>query len=274
MDHELDRDVAVEATGRGEYAARLGDGWLVGGGLNGGYLVAVVGSAVRAHLADHGLPDPLSVSSYFLSPSVPGPATVRLRVLRTSRSRATVAASLLQEQDGAEVERISVLATYADLGALPEEVDRQLAQPAITPVDRCVDMVAEAPDPAMVPPLMRRLGTRLDPTYAGWAIGKPSGAGVVQGWFRLADDRPLDGLALLLAVDALPPATFDLGRPGWAPTIELTTHVRAAPAPGWAHVRHETRTVGGGYFEEDCGVWDSTGRLVAQSRQLALLPRG
>ena len=274
MEHEFDRDVAVEARGPDAYTTTLGDGWLVGGGVNGGYLVAVVGNAIRARLSDAGLPDPLSVSSYFLSPSVPGPAVVRLRVLRTSRSRATVAASLVQEQDGAEVERISVLATYADLGALPDQVDRQLARPEITSVEQCVDLVAGAPDPAMVPPLMRRLDTRIDPAYVGWAVGKPSGAGVVQGWFRLADDRPLDGLALLLAVDALPPATFDLGRPGWAPTIELTTHVRAAPAPGWAHLRHETRTVAGGYFEEDCGVWDSTGRLVAQSRQLALLPRG
>ncbi len=80
-------------------------------------------------------------------------------------------------------------------------------------------------------------------------------------------------MALLLVVDALPPVTFDLGLPGWAPTLELTAHVRARPAEGWAIVRHATRNISGGHFEEDCEVWDSGGRLVAQSRQLALIPR-
>jgi hypothetical protein len=76
-----------------------------------------------------------------------------------------------------------------------------------------------------------------------------------------------------MVVDALPPVTFDLGMPGWAPTLELTAHVRARPAPGWLKVRHATRNLAGGMFEEDCEVWDSTGRLVAQSRQLARQPR-
>ncbi len=51
-------------------------------------------------------------------------------------------------------------------------------------------------------------------------------------------------------------------------------HVRAVPAPGWLKVSHRTRNVAGGMFEEDCEVWDSSGRLVAQSRQLAMQPRG
>ena len=70
-----------------------------------------------------------------------------------------------------------------------------------------------------------------------------------------------------MVCDALPPVTFDLGRPGWAPTLELTVHVRAVPAPGWLKVSHRTRNVAGGMFEEDCEVWDSAGRLVAQSRR-------
>jgi len=96
---------------------------------------------------------------------------------------------------------------------------------------------------------------------------------MLQAWFRLNDDREPDPLALLLAVDVLPPVTFALGRMGWAPTLALTAHVRALPAPGWLRLRHETHNLAGGMFEEDCEVWDSAGRLVAQSRQLARQPR-
>jgi hypothetical protein len=120
---------------------------------------------------------------------------------------------------------------------------------------------------------MERFDMRLDPACVGWAVGEPSGRGLLQAWFRLADGRDPDPVQLLMVLDALPPVTFDLGHPGWAPTIELTAHVRAVPAPGWLKVSHRTRNVAGGMFEEDCEVWDSAGRLVAQSRQLARFPR-
>lgn len=45
-DYELDRGIAVERTAPGEYAAHLDSGWVVGGGVNGGYLLAV--SATRS----------------------------------------------------------------------------------------------------------------------------------------------------------------------------------------------------------------------------------
>ena len=273
MDFELDRGTAVRATGPGEYAAELDPGWVVGGGLNGGYLLAVIGHAIRTELEDSGQPDPISVSSYFLTPTVPGPAVVRVRRIRAGGQRSTVAASLVQQQDGAEVERITVLAVYGSLDRMPAEVERQIPPPVLPPVADCVEARHAPEEVRRVAPLLERFGTRLDPAYVGWAVGEPSRTGLIQGWFKLVDDRPLDPIALLLVVDALPPVTFDLGLPGWAPTLELTAHVRARPAPGWAIVRHATRNISGGQFEEDCEVWDSTGRLVAQSRQLALLPR-
>jgi hypothetical protein len=272
-DYELDRGIVIEPTTAGEYSAELDAGWVVGGGLNGGYLLAVLGNAIRAELAATGQPDPISMSAYFLTPSAPGPAFVRVRTVRTGGRRSTVAASLVQVEAREEVERITALAVYGDLDALPDRIERQLAPPDLPPLEACVETRFAPEEVRRIAPLLERFGTRLDPAYAGWAVGEPSGSGVIQGWFRFVDDRPLDPVSLLLVVDALPPVTFDLGLPGWAPTLELTAHVRARPAPGWAIVRHATRTVGGGHFEEDCEVWDSRGTLVAQSRQLALLPR-
>jgi acyl-coenzyme A thioesterase PaaI-like protein len=287
---EFDRGVALQDKGDGVFAASLDAGWVVGGGVNGGYLLAVIGNAIRAALSGSGLDkldhrgqlddrgqvdhrDPLSVSAYYLSATRPGPAVVRTRVLRRGRSTSTVAATLSQLHDGVEVDRISTLATYADLNRSSDDVRTTLVEPVLAPLEHCIP-TAEAPaDFKKIAPLLDRFATRLDPGSIGWAVGKPSGNGLIQGWFRLADGRPLDSLALLMVVDALPPVTFDLGMPGWAPTLELTVHVRAKPAPGWAKVKHYTRNMAGGYFEEDCEVWDSSGRLVAQSRQLAAQPR-
>jgi hypothetical protein len=282
MTFELDRGIAVTACGDGSYAADLDPGWLVGGGLNGGYLLAVVGNAVRDRLSASGHVDPFTVSAHYLSASVPGPATVETELVRAGGRFSTVAATLVQHVDGVRVPRISTLATYGDLDAAhdaetdaaAEALHLALPVPDLPPRDQCVSTSDASEEVRRMAPLLERFGTRLDPESAMWAIGKPSRKGVIQGWFELADHRPLDPIALLMVVDALPPVTFDLGMPGWAPTLELTAHVRAKPAPGWAVVRHCTRTVAGGLFEEDCEVWDSTGRLVAQSRQLALQPRG
>lgn len=281
MTSEFDRGIAVTELPDGAFAADLDPGWVVGGGVNGGYLLAVVGNAVRSRLAGSGHVDPFSVSAHYLSASVPGPATIETEVVRSGGRFSTVAATLVQHIDGVRVPRISTLATYGDLDsahdagtdAAADALHLALPVPDLPPLEECV-VSSDAPrDVKLVAPLLDRFATRLDPASAMWAIGKPSRRGLIQGWFALADHRPLDPIALLLVVDALPPVTFDLGMPGWAPTLELTAHVRAKPAPGWAAVRHYTRTVAGGLFEEDCEVWDSTGRLVAQSRQLALQPR-
>jgi hypothetical protein len=47
--------------------------------------------------------------------------------------------------------------------------------------------------------------------------------------------------------------------------------LRGLPAPGWLLVQARTRLLADGWFDEEATAWDSTGRLVAQSRQLALV---
>jgi acyl-CoA thioesterase len=128
------------------------------------------------------------------------------------------------------------------------------------------------PTETIPPPFMGKVEVRLHPGLAGF---EPlPGAPRVTGWFRFRDREPVDTLGLLVAVDAFPPTAFFADLPiAWVPTLELTTHVRARPAPGWFACSFSTRFISGGFLEEDGEVWDATGRLVAQSRQLALLPR-
>jgi acyl-CoA thioesterase len=55
--------------------------------------------------------------------------------------------------------------------------------------------------------------------------------------------------------------------------VQLQVLVRALPAPGWCLVEASSSEISGGWVDEDYRIWDSTGRLVAQSRQLARAPR-
>ncbi|MFE9837497.1 thioesterase family protein [Streptomyces sp. NPDC005551] len=271
-DSEFDRDTAVTLREPGVYDVDLSAGWTIINAVNGGYLLAVLGRALGDALPH---PHPFTISAHYLTASQPGPAVVRTDVVRTGRTLSTGQASLFQRDDeGREVERIRVLASYGDLGALPEDVRTTARPPAIPPMEQCF---GPEDGPAPVPgssAITDRLMLKLDPSTLGWALGSPSGKGEMRAWFGLADGRDADPFSLLLAVDALPPTAFELGLSGWVPTVELTAHVRCLPAPGPLRVSITTRNLAGGYLEEDAEVWDSADRLVAQSRQLARVRLG
>ncbi|AWL40726.1 thioesterase family protein [Streptomyces halstedii] len=271
-DSEFDRDTAVTLREKGVYDAELSAGWTIIQAVNGGYLLAMLGRALSDALPHS---DPFSVSAHYLTASSPGPAVIRTQTVRTGRTLSTGQASLFQyAEDGTEVERIRVLATYGDLDGLTDEVRTSAEPPAIPPREDCL---GPGDGPAPIPgssAITERLDIKLDPATVGWAVGAPSGKGEMRGWFGLADGRDPDPFSLLLTVDALPPTAFELGLKGWTPTIELTTHIRCRPAPGPLRVSITTRNLAGGFLEEDADVWDSAGRLVAQSRQLARAPRG
>ena len=271
---ELDRALQLVTEGDGRYAAQLDDGWTIGHAVNGGLLLALLGRALQGTIGSEGHPDPLAISAYYLSAAGPGPASLVTEQVRAGRTMATGQASIWQPgPDGAPVERVRALATYGDLAALPGDVRTSAAPPELPEPDACVSAAMAPKGSAGDLPFLDRFDMRLDPATVGWALGEPSHRGVIQGWVRMADGREPDPLMLLLAVDTLPPVTFDLGLAGWAPTLELSAHVRALPAPGWLRVRVSTRNFAGGLLEEDAEVWDSADRLVAQSRQLARAPQ-
>lgn len=273
------RKAAAEDGSSTTYTGALSGDWSIGAAVNGGAVLSVIGSALSDLLGqDQGgdgddpgprHPDPLSVSAVYLAPVIDGPCAIRIEVLRRGGRTSVASATLAQEG----VDRARVLATYTDLDLWQGETLLAGEQPAIPAPADCFgkEMAPSGGPPA--PPLTDRLDLRFDPDCLGWAMGAPSRRGMLQAQIALADGRDWDALSLLLAADALLPTTMDMGMRGWAPTVELTVHVRARPAPGYLHVRHATRFMTGGLFEEDAEVWDSAGTLVAQARQLAMTPR-
>ena len=242
-------------------------GWTIGGRPNGGYLLATMARAALAAVADvegppH--PHPVTASAHYLSSPDPGPAEVHVEVLRRGRRMSHARARLVR--DGAAcVEAMFTLGRH-DGTAEPWWTDAPVA--AMPPRDECVRVTGVGPSGVSLP-IMELVDIRLDPAVTGFSRGEPAGRGELRGWLAFADGRAADPLSLVFALDALPPATFDLAPTGWVPTLELTTYVRAVPARGPLRVRQRARLVEADLFDEVCDVWDSRGRLVAQGTQLA-----
>jgi len=269
-DYEFDRAISLSpGAGPEQLTGAVDDRWMIGNGVNGGLLMCLGASALKHRLDKDGLhPDPLALSAYFTLPTLPGPISLTTEVLRAGRTMSSGQVSLSQPgPDGSPIERMRALATFGDLSERLQPQVKMAAAPELPPPDECVTR-AFSPDYLAHSTLVSRMDLRLDPATAGWLHGKPSGQGLINGWLRFADGREPDVMSLLWALDALPPVAFDLGLFGWVPTLVFSAHLRARPAPGWLRVQLRTENVVGGLMEEDASIWDSTGHLVAMSRQL------
>lgn len=259
---DFDRATSVVPVGDGLWSASIHDGWDIHGNANGGYVMAIAASAMaRACGRSH----PVSVTMHYLSPATPGEVVVRTSIARDGRRFASVAATI--EREGTAIATAIGLFSATPPAGGP---DRHLQPPVETwtPFDSCPARPSDA-----APALMRRLDVRIEPEDAGF-VTAPTGRAVLRGWFAFADARPVDSLALLLAVDVFPPVAFNVvGEIGWMPTLELTVHVRGTPAPGPVRCEFTSSQIGPETFDENARVWDGAGRCVATSRQIALLPR-
>ncbi len=257
-------DSAVQPATTG-YSGEIKDGWGVAGNANGGYLMAI---AARAMGAASGKPHPVAINAHFLRPGSPGAVTVTTDLCKQGRRFTTMRGTL----SAGDKPLVELLGSFSDLAGIegPKRIDA--APPELPPPDQCVKSVSGPGGTA--PSLMSRVDLRLHPEDAGFMAGKPSGKPLFRGWLRLRDE-PIDAFGLLLAVDVFPPTIFNANLPiQWTPTVELSAHVRGIPVPGWLRCRFSTRFISGGMLEEDAEIWDESGRLVAQSRQLALTPQG
>lgn len=259
-------DAAIALSGEGPVFGALLDGrWDGQASTNGGFLLALAARAIGAVLP---FPDPVVVSGFFLRPGTPGPAEIRTEVIQAGRTTGFGQAGLYR--DGKQVLRVTAAYTDLDVAAARDSRSYAGGQPPDQPPPEECQVLHRV----IVPPitLVDRIEYRVAELPAWVTRTPPSGNPVYEGWMRFADGREPDLLSLPMFVDAVAPAALELGLRRMT-TVELTVHLRARPAPGWLAFRTLTRYLEGGYFEEDAEIWDSAGRLVAQSRQLALVLR-
>ncbi len=239
----------------------LDGSWSIGGKPHGGYLLQLMASA--AVDGDH--PHAMAVSAHYVSSPDAGAALLDVERLRTGRRISSTRVRL--SQDGTTRVEALVSSGHFDASAEPYWTSGHLPPTLPAPED-CPRSPSRAPN-GMVVGHLDHVDLRLDPATLGWALGQPGHKAEFRGWVRRGDGAAAEVGDLLVFADALPPVTFDLGLMGWVPTLELTVLVRGLPAPGWLRAVQRARLLQDGWLDEECELWDSSGRLVAQARQLA-----
>jgi hypothetical protein len=245
---------------RTSYDVELDAAWSIGTKPHGGYLLSTM--AGLALDEDH--PHPMAISAHYVASPDAGHATVEVERLRTGRRVASSRIRLAQDTI-----RVEALLSAGRWSPDAEIVLSTGTPPELPPVDDCPRAPAEGGRSGNRIGHLDHVEIRIDPATAMWAVGAPSGQAEVRAWIRRDDGNDPSLLDLIVFADALPPVTMDLGIKGWVPTLELTVLLRALPAPGWIRAVQRARLLQDGWLDEDCELWDSEGRLVAQARQLA-----
>ncbi len=267
MQSRFDRDTEPRPLGNGAFEVRIDRGWWVVRGPNGGYIAALLVRALERAVADAARMLRSLTVHYVRAPGE-GEARVETTLERAGRSVTTASARLLQ---GGQLQALA-LAAFA-LPRPSAELHHAL-RPEVPPHEAC------PPRSGSGIPIRERFELR-------FAIGPPPFDGPrsrearTGGWLRLAEPRPLDAALLVAYADAWPPSVFACSElpqlAGGIPTVDLTVHVRTPlPVPGLRAedpvlVAFRTREVSQGVLEEDGEIWSPDGRLLAHSRQLAIL---
>ncbi|AXX32385.1 thioesterase family protein [Actinosynnema pretiosum subsp. pretiosum] len=258
MRSEFDRATALTAAGDGTRTADLDPLWTVGGRPHGGYLLALLARAASSPTHPH----LLAISASFSKSPRLAPVQVEVEEIRAGRSLSQFRTRLTQ--DGT-----SCADALVTLGRLEDDEPWWTSVEQGGPAEEdCLLMPAQGPGGFPID-LLKVVEQRIEPAAAGFMRGEPARRGEITTWHRLADGADWDPLSLLVPLDPVPPISYDLGLTGWAPTIQMSAHVRRLPAPGPVRIRMVAGDVGGQRMDETAQAFDSRGRLVAHATQIA-----
>ncbi|MDY6998601.1 MAG: thioesterase family protein [Actinomycetota bacterium] len=265
--------MALTPAGDGAYDGLLNEHWTIGPKVHGGAMLALCANAARMHYAagsEAGAADgvePIAVSGNFLWAPDPGPMRVTATVRKRGRRIGLVDVEL--SQGG----RVAVRAAIT-MGVPEHHVPPLLSDNPVVP------LMTPEPPPALEPigPGHRMAdivhlahGCDIRPSLTTFERRSDGGPPLIEYWVRPRGVAP-DVLFALLCGDVSAPVTFGVDRFGWAPTVQLTAYLRATPADGWLRVLCTTTQIGQDWFDEDHIVVDCEGRIIVQTRQLALVP--
>ena len=254
------RDTAVTRVDDNHWRGALCQGWRIGEVPNGGYVLALAGRVLREALPHR---DPLAVNAFYLAPTVLGPIECQVELLRTGRNITHAALKMFQQGEL----KLQVTAAYTSLNRLQGESWSGKPRPPAPPWEECTPSGQEK-----VEFYRERVAVRLVSGVEVFSRKEPNGSGEFNGWIRHRDGADPDVISLLMFADAFAPPSFTIFGPlHWVPTVELTVQVRAHPSPGPLQARFYSRHLTRGVIEEDGEFWDSSGQLVAISRQTAKL---
>ncbi len=254
----------VERIGNNRFAANIDGDWSFGERVNGGYLQRMAAEAA-IQVVPHS--DPIAVTTDFLITAQGGHAELIAEPLRQGNSIDVVRVTMCQADQVVLVSSVVV----GTLDGKPADMDMSASADVPSP-DRCTRIESDTLRGRRLP-LMDRVEIRLAPECIPLLRGHGDGSFALRGWARLIHDDEPDPLGCLAIADAFPPVTFTLGRHGCAPTVQLTTYMRAKPVPGWLRGELRGRVLGGGWFDQDCTLRDTAGNVIAQSHQLVRVPR-
>lgn len=258
----------------GRYTGVIDPTWTIGPKVHGGTMVAASAAAATRWLtgSDPALAAmaPIAASSDFLGAPDPGEVEYAVRILKQGRQICLAHTDLLQNGR-------TLVRTSFTFGHLDDGEPRWAGPGTDMPAEPTADALIYTPDSPMgkIVHVGRAAHVALDPRWAEFLNGG-TGDPRLRLWIRPlggdeSDPRVRAAFAMM-AADMSPPVPMNLGHFGWSPTVQMTTYLRRVPAPGWLRVVATSREVGGRMFDEDQLVIDSTGAVVAQSRQLALIP--
>lgn len=228
-------------------------------------MLALCANAART--ACGGAVEPIAVSGSFLSaPEVGG---VRLTTSMRKRGRRISVADVELSQGGRTA--VHAVITLAEPeGHVPPLLSAHPAAERMPP-EPPPQVASIGPGHPMAEIVNLARGCDIRPVLEAQRPRADGEAPVFEMWVRPRDTAP-DVLFALLAGDVSAPVTLAVDRGGWAPTVHLTAYLRAVPADGWLRVTCTTVQIGQDWFDEDHTVVDRDGRLVMQTRQLAMVP--